>query len=587
MSDRRYLALVVLCVSGLLGFRVAYVEFPTWQVAVETAQVVAGLVKYPAGNPFYIYHTKLWTVVHQIAAVMLRAGLSEIVLSKLISGLLGMVSFQALSMLVYALSADVLMGIGTPFLIFYTRAAEHGSAYPISLLGIEHTYGILSLSLVVLVVALLGAGCYRLGGFLLGLAPAVHLSWGAWLWLIVACAFLWDFNRLRKECRSGLNYFIAGCVVTLSSVLVQRIFTYDVPTVDPQTTSRYLAGFITAWDSHRQPAELVTVGSILNFDVLVLASIWLIAFARDLPRASVLAVRALAISGALSLLFMFISWLPPERVPALVEILIPSRYLNFDTFAFVPLLVGLLGVYRRRFLSGVVAAALFGGLFFSYRSMLWDGYQGDSRLVQAIQFNPWHVFVTMSAAALLVAVVSRWSVSRDAPAVSPGRSPAATIAWLASLGFVAASAVLTWRLYAPAAFTDRTNDPLFAAAAADQHGMLLTAGTFHLVQLRTRRPVLFDGGGVDELNYAAEGGPEMERILREVYGIDFFKPAPESAGSGINGFTKPIWEGYSRDKWMRIARDFGVSQVMTPADWTLDLPMAIEHEGLRLYRIAD
>ena len=47
----------------MLGFRIGYVNFPTWQVAVETAQVGAGFVHYPAGNPFYICDTKLWTIL--------------------------------------------------------------------------------------------------------------------------------------------------------------------------------------------------------------------------------------------------------------------------------------------------------------------------------------------------------------------------------------------------------------------------------------------------------------------------------------------------------------------------------------------
>ena len=141
MKSRRYGALIVLAVSGILGFRVGFVEFPTWQVAVETAQVVAGLVKYPAGNPFYVYHVKLWTIIHQAGALALLAGVSEIMLSKIISGLLAAVSFQALSMMVYAFTPDVLLSIGASFFVFYTRAAEHGSAYPISLLGTEHTYG--------------------------------------------------------------------------------------------------------------------------------------------------------------------------------------------------------------------------------------------------------------------------------------------------------------------------------------------------------------------------------------------------------------------------------------------------------------
>ena len=103
------------------------VTFPDWQVAVETAQVVAGVVQYAPDNPFYLYHLKLWTILHQICALLLRAGLSEIALSKLVSGLLGMVSFQAIAMIVYALSRDELLAVGSAFLIAFTRTADTAS----------------------------------------------------------------------------------------------------------------------------------------------------------------------------------------------------------------------------------------------------------------------------------------------------------------------------------------------------------------------------------------------------------------------------------------------------------------------------
>ncbi len=66
--DSAYRPYVVLAVSGAIGFVLGTTVFATWQVAVESAQVVAGLVKYPADNPFYIYHLQLWTVLHQICA---------------------------------------------------------------------------------------------------------------------------------------------------------------------------------------------------------------------------------------------------------------------------------------------------------------------------------------------------------------------------------------------------------------------------------------------------------------------------------------------------------------------------------------
>ena len=98
----------VLAISGILGFRIGLIGFPTWHISVETAQVVAGLVRYPPDNPFYIYHTKLWSLVIQLCAALLRAGVSEITLSLALSGLLGMISFQGLALVTYAIGRDAL-----------------------------------------------------------------------------------------------------------------------------------------------------------------------------------------------------------------------------------------------------------------------------------------------------------------------------------------------------------------------------------------------------------------------------------------------------------------------------------------------
>ena len=214
-------ALWVLLLSGILGFRVGMLGFPDWQVAVETAQVVAGLVTYPPDNIFYIYHTRFWTALHQMLALALRAGVDEITLSLIVSGVQGMLTFQALALFVYALSRDVLLAVGAAALIFFTRSAEYGTVYPLFLLGTEHTYGVIGLSTGVLTVALLGAGWYRTGALLLGIAPCIHPALGSWTGAIVALAVLSDFRRLRVELRPALPWFLAGCGVTLVSLLIQ------------------------------------------------------------------------------------------------------------------------------------------------------------------------------------------------------------------------------------------------------------------------------------------------------------------------------------------------------------------------------
>ena len=61
-----------------------------------------------------------------------------------------MLTFQALALFVYALSRDVLLAVGAAALVFFTRSAEYGAIYPLFLLGTEHTYGVIGLSLGVL-----------------------------------------------------------------------------------------------------------------------------------------------------------------------------------------------------------------------------------------------------------------------------------------------------------------------------------------------------------------------------------------------------------------------------------------------------
>jgi hypothetical protein len=163
-------------------------------------------------------------------------------------------------------------------------------------------------------------------------------------------------------------------------------------------------------------------------------------------------------------------------------------------------------------------------------------------------------------------------------------------AYVATLAVMAWMAVLTWNLDRPRGFemADRTNDVLFRMLA-ERRGLLLTAADLHLVQLRSRRPVLLDGGGLDALPYAIESAPEMERILRDVYGLDLLNPPEEARFRGTvpSDFTKGVWQSYSREQWAAIARRFGVRQVLTPGDWDLKLPVAVRNRTLTVYDIPD
>jgi hypothetical protein len=125
--------------------------------------------------------------------------------------------------------------------------------------------------------------------------------------------------------------------------------------------------------------------------------------------------------------------------------------------------------------------------------------------------------------------------------------------------------------------------------AADRRGLTISAGSFQLVQLYTRRPVLIDAGALDALVYAPEGGPATARIVTDVYGIDFFDPPYEIRSSSVipHDANKFTWSRFSAQRWRELRRTYNVSQVVTRSDYELDLPIAAEGDGLRLYHIPD
>jgi hypothetical protein len=573
----------VLVISGAFGFLVVAFGFPDWQVAVETAQVTAGIVEYPLGNPYYIYHVKLWTILHQLCALMLVAGISEITASILVSGLLGMVTFQALAMIVYALSRDAVLAITSVVVIVVSNTANIGVTYPIALLGTSHTYGMLGLSLFVLVGALLAAREYGLGLFLLGLAPAVHPSLGLWLALIVAICLALDLRTTRGVVLASWRYFAAGCAVSAVSLVVHLAMARGIPPVPTDVSARYLAAFTSFWDGHRQPVAIDAMGVRLNVAALALALIGLVA------SPSKFLMRFVTVTAAIAIAFAFVSWVPPVRLPVTFLILMPTRLLNVDAMLFSALVMGLLGTLRGawwgRWSTVVLAVVLVAGR----RSMLWEFLHQRGLDVPHPRID--------SIGALIVAavffVVTTTFLERRRQAPDGAGAAMGAMAAVNAVRIVLAAAVV-WVAAGPAhavdehntIFRDRTNDLLFRSTSRGE-GLLLTGGDLHLIQLRTRRPVLLEGGGLDGLAYALEAAPAMDRILREVYGIDLFNPPEEARHRGTvpPAFNRDVWQGYGAERWREIKAEYNVRQVLVPSDWALALPIAAQSRRYLLYDI--
>ena len=623
--------------SALAGFVVGFAGYGTWQVATESAQVVAGLVEYPRENPFYMYHTKLWTLLHQVGALLLRAGLSEAALSLVFSGLLGAVSFPALALTAYAFARDRLLAVGVPFFVELTRAANFEIAYPIWLLGSTHTYGVIGLSSALLVAALFGNGCYRAGPFALGLLPAVHPSIGAWTWIMIGTAVAWDLRALRDKLRTllrigtrpprdeveagawlrtALPWFAAGALIAVASLAVHLIWIADVPKADPEASARYLTAFVRLWDGHRRAVSLATPGVYVAAGALLVCFLWLSVFRRGGPPPQArLLLRIFAVFGAAGLLFLVLSWAPPEKMPATLLILMPSRLVNLIVLAALPLLVGLLAARRDAPGFFILLALLAAGAVMA--QMVGVGYLRwpNSNFHPAFHFVLWPPVtpaIGMGAAAILLVAVAaaRRSQATPPPEEAPkvekaeGKSRKKKARRARSTGLavmplrLASLGVLVWAVFVAGfrtiqhwplrhhVLSDWRGDPLLAKVH-EQKGLLITASDLHLIQLRTRRPVLIDGGGLDLLAYTLEAGPAIDKILRRVYGIDLFSPPPDALALGMIPVisTRLAWEGRGAEEWQGIGQEMGVTGVLTYADWQLRLPLVGRNDEFAFYRI--
>jgi hypothetical protein len=580
-----------LVVSGLAGYYVGSRGFPEWQVPVETAQVIAGLVHYPYGNPFLIYHLQLWTVLHQVCAALLSLGASEIRLSTILSGVTGMLSFQALALTVRAFGAATWLSTLAAILIFTSRAAEYGVRYPIFLLGSSHTYGSVGLSLVVLVVALVGNGTYAAGLFLLGVAPSIHPSLGVWLALIAGLALLSNPDVLRQSVLPRWRWFAAGVLVSAASLSLHLWSARAVPAIDPASAARYLDAFTALWDEHRQPMGFANAGVALNAAAFAVGLLWLTAFRTHVPAASGFILRFAVTSAVVSIGCVAMSHLPPERLPGMLVVLMPTRVVNVNAMLFAALVFGLTCAYRQAWWARALMVALVAALLLNHQGLLSSRFHQTT--VLSTEPRLLTLEVLLAAAGMLVAGAAwvEWSARRGQPRPRARRSIrvatdlAVIIITAAALGPDIAR--LPPRLGA-GTFRDRTNDGLFATAARGS-GLLLTGGDMHLVQLRTRRPVLIDGGGLDGLPYAIAGAPAVERILRDVYGMEFFHPPDEARGIGMipSGFNQRVWEQYSAERWREIRRAYNVTEVLTYNNWMLRLPIVAQNGSYLLYEIPE
>ncbi len=547
--------------SGLLGFLFG-VLYPYPQDAVEAAQVISGVVPYPQPTVWYLLISSVWVLLDQICAFFLLLGVSELALSYLVSGLLGMISFQALSLTVLAFSNSCLLSVATPFFILLTRAYAFDVNYPIDFVS-PVTWGVLGLSFTLLTTAVIGNKRYKLGAFLLGIAPAVHFVSGAFLWGVVAICLLLGYKEWRSYFNGTVKYFMFGCLIFAFSLSFHVLTSPHIPKVSHETASYYLSIFIGVWEEHRHPIDFTSTGVYLNITAFVVTFLWLTFFGKALPENIRFLLRIFMVSSAAGMFFGVLTHLPNRYVPDIVISLMPQRMLNFSIFGFLALLLGLFGCCRDRFGIQLGLAILIVIL-----------------LLLSLGILPaYYLFIVMfGGAAALIVLKSVKPLPVRKPWLAGFPIAATVVLLLISISLSVIGLYPSGSTRAEYKIPDRTNNEFLDLISKGQ-GILLvpmhkeSIQPLPWIQLVTRRPILLKPGMIDLLPYALGVGPEMDRVLREIYGIELSNPCGKTPCTKdlLVLRNKETWEARSPEQWTEIRNVFGVTEILTFADWNLRL----------------
>ncbi|MBI5428593.1 MAG: hypothetical protein HZA02_10010 [Nitrospinae bacterium] len=565
-GPKKAIALVA-TVSGLSGFVIG-VAYVTWHPFITSGQVLAGLVEYPRDNPYYLYHLKIWTLLHQLGAFFLSLGVSEKTLTVLFSGLLGLISFQALSLSVLALNGNVSLSLGTPFFVFFTEATKFGINYPLELLGYYHSNGTIGRGLALLAIALLSLGKYGVGGFIMGIVPSIHAAWGGFLWLFLLLALVWDFKRFFAPFKKTVPSFLMGCALCGASLAYHRL-SQELPPADLQSAAKIVEAYLlNGWDFHRSPVNLLSVNFILGVFSLTIAFFGAVFLKDDVWRdTSQLFLKVLTVSGVFGAIAALLSHLPAEWTPRIFMQLMPTRALNLNIQSLMPLLIGLLAYDKKR---GRLTEYNLAGTLLALCLVLWLHPPYWGRMMALILFVSILLFMaeTKIAPALGKRMVQG---AGERPSPKWPRGVTLVVLGLCLLG----SGVKAYSVWEPrhAALRNWGNDP-FLAAIASGKGMLLPGVIDDPTQLLTHRPILM--GPLNALPYVPEAGPQTHKILKEVYGLDLFNPPEEARKSKAypDKTVKAYWESLTPAQWHEIKEKFAVTDILTYAYWKLQLPGA-------------
>ena len=309
--------------------------------------MLAGIVNYPPQSPLAQYFLDSWTSIHQIGALLLRAGIAQNHVNTLFILLPCTLLVSGYVMIVFGVSGRFFISLLAGPLCYLANPLAPLFASPdYTTLGLlwsqvtEGAFGFWAHAGAVWVVGCVAAGRYTLAGFSALVLVCVHPVMGAYMTALLIATLVAgriSFGLSMPELVKGAAFGVCVTLISLAAYFKTRSG-FSAP-IDQAAYEAYLR----LWDVHQ--SHVMTLGNAIRIAVAaVLGVAALSAFLalRVARRESTTLVCVLILLAvAASTIAYYAVHIVPQILPELVLRTLPARLLNVQAFVSTPLVLGM------------------------------------------------------------------------------------------------------------------------------------------------------------------------------------------------------------------------------------------------------
>lgn len=345
---------------------------------VVAAQIIAGAVHYPVGHPHLLFYPQVFSLPNYLWAGMWKLVPNAVILSATRDVLFVFLSLYVPFAFALLLTRRPLWGHFAAVLTLSEAGLRIQGFYPTWVFPHFYTHGHIGLQLAALTVALLLARCWRTGGFLFGLLPAVHAAMALVVWPWGVLYLVLSGQRPQGRDRARLLAAVGAGLALCAALALFLHFRIQAPGAAAPYEARengeaILRNFTQFSDFHRRPFPFLHFGYFGNLVAFLTLGAVLWSGASGTPAEGRGAARRKELLGVLLLGAVAWAWVYGARLihlangafPSFLEQVMPNRFSNFSSLLLLPLtaaaLAGALEAFSHPALPFALVAAVMGG----------------------------------------------------------------------------------------------------------------------------------------------------------------------------------------------------------------------------------